>query len=356
MENHKVALIEIAGSHEECLLTQILALKKVNAHITWITSSSMYARNAHLHPYFEEYLLIDVTGKAIADLKKMRAITRFLNNQKISKVVFNTAQGGHVRNLALMLPKTIKAYGIIHTLRKFNGSFTQNIISRCIKKYAVLSDDLLARTQIPKGIQVTSFYPVDFPHFEQKLEKLPGDIYIALTGGVETRRKDLSSLLDLIQKTEENVIFIFLGKTDLSRSDASEFLHLVQANQLEKRIVWFNDFVSQEIFDAYLVQTDFLLPLIHPNTPSAEQYIVNQISGAFLLAYSYGIPLLMHQAYSKEKDLNLSAFFYTLDSFQTDFLTALKERKNLQDRIRSTAKWQADVQHRNYLRFIEIQE
>lgn len=350
----KIALVEFGGSHDECLLSQMLALKSAKATIYWVTTPGMYQRCTYLHHLIDDVYFVELEQKAWGDFQKMKSLVDYLKKEDVTQVVFNTAQGGNVRNLAFLLPKSISAYGIIHTLRKFNGSFTQRLINRKIKKYFVLSDDLLKRTQIPTGLEVKSFYPLDFPHFTTDLMKNPEETWITLTGGVETRRKDLSSMLDIILRTPANTRYIFLGKTDLNDPGTLHFLEQIKINQFEKRIIWFDSFVNQELFDAYLQKSDFLLPLIHPDTPSAEQYISNQISGAFLLSFAYHIPMLIHHAYESELDLKKSSLFYELDSFSTCLVHAIEQRSKLVNAIANEEKWKAGYQYRNYLRFISV--
>ena len=354
MEKTKVALVELGGSHDECLLTQLEALETAGAEILLVTNRHLYDRNPHLHRFCSDVYFIEPEGKAIADVRLMMQLVRYLKTAEITKVVFNTAQGGHVRNLALLMPRSIRCYGIIHTIRKFQGSLTQRIIDLALKHYVVLSDDLLQRVKPPKGISVRSFYPVSFPASQQTIDKPTGEAWITITGGVENRRKDLTAVLEFIRTTPAHIRFVFLGKTDPSHPDAQAFLTTIQEQDLGKRITYFTDFVDHDLFDATLRQTDLLLPLIHPGTPSADQYINNQISGAFTLAFGYHIPLLIHQHYQTEEDLKLSAHFYSLETFADELEEALGERSTLSEAIAQVEKWQKPFQYRNYLAFLEL--
>ena len=354
MKQVTVALVEFGGSHDECMLTQLEALQSVNATVILVTNRQVYDRNPHWHKLISEAYFIEPTGKALKDVGLMRRLVRYLKQNNVSKVVFNTAQGGHVRNLSFLLPKSIRAYGIIHTIRKFQGSFTQKVINRKIKRYVVLSDDLLRHVTAPKGISVKSFYSVSFPNFHQQVEKQAGGYWITITGGVENRRKDLDAVIGFIQATGPEVRYVFLGKTDLKHPDAKVFLETVEAAGLTDRVRYFTDFVDHATFDAYLQQTDFLLPLIHPNTPSANEYINHQISGAFTIAFAYKIPLLIHVAYNTEYDLTISASFYDIPTFGENLQTAFSLREHLYQRISQEEKWTKSYQYHNYLRFLEI--
>jgi hypothetical protein len=347
-----IALVEIAGSHDECLYTQVRALAESNCRLYWVTSTAMKGRNPHLVPFFTDILLVDTVSKPLADLRKMKGIVRYLQEKKVEKVVFNTAQGGHVRNLALIMPKHIVCYGLIHTLRKFQDSFTQKVIHRMIKKYVVLSDDLLTKVKPVAGIEVSSFYPIDFPKFEQAYPKK--GILVTLTGGVENRRKDLKSFIEMCSTSPAEVHFVFLGKSDMMCEDVQVFVAELESWGLRDRVTLFPEFVDQATFDAVLKQTDFLLPLIHPNTPSSEEYIHHQISGAFTLAYAYRIPLLIHEAYSSEKDLIEAGFFYTPAKFREVLTHAISRRSDVVKKIASYSKWDLAQQHAKFREFVEI--
>lgn len=153
------------------------------------------------------------------------------------------------------MPKHIVCYGLIHTLRKFQNSFTQKVIHRMIKKYVVLSDDLLAKVKPVPGIEISSFYPIDFPHYEQDYPKK--DILVTLTGGVENRRKDLKSFIGMCSNSPAEVHFVFLGKSDMSREDVQVFVDELESWGIRNRVTLFPEFVDQATFDAVLKQTDF---------------------------------------------------------------------------------------------------
>lgn len=354
MNNARIALVEIGRSHDECLLTQFNALKSIDAEIHLICDSNVRERNEYLQTNLKGIYEVNTTGSAIGDVRLMRGIIRYLKENKIEKVVFNTAQGGHIRNLALMIPKSIKCYGIIHTIRKFNESFTQKIIHKMVKRYAVLSDDLLKRVKPNSKITVQSFYPIEFPTGTGKMSKPENEIWIGIPGGVENRRKDLDSFPEMISKTAENVRFIFLGKSDFSRSDAQTFVSKLKAQDLMNRVQLFDDFIPTGQFLEYVQACNFLLPLIHPNTPSSDQYIVNQISGSFSLSFGLKIPLLIHEAYQSEEDLQHAAFFYNTETFTENLENGIESCTKKIVEIDSITKWETAFQYPNFLRFIEL--
>lgn len=349
----KVALIEIGGSHEECMLTQMIALKSINASITLICTPEIKARNPHFEKYVDAILVVDFTQKAWPDFKLILGINHFLKSNGFQKAVLNTAQGGHIRNLCLTAPKSVEFIGIIHTIRKFQGSFTQKIIHRKIKKYLLLSDFLLAKITIPKKLKVESFYPLDYPGFDLKITKRPSETWITIVGGVENRRKDLTGFLSMLEKTRnKNIKFVFLGKSDENKEEVLKFKAQIQSMNLSNQVITFKDFIAPDLFNAYLQESDFLCPLIHPETQSAEQYISNQISGAFNLAYSYQIPLLIHESYNEIEDLQHSSVFYNLSNFDAILTNAIENRGEIVAKITAVEKWKKQYQQEKFIEFI----
>lgn len=353
MEQIKIALVEIGDSHDECMFAQLNALQSIHVKIYLIAHKNVAKRLSEQYD-FKEVLIIETTGSAFGDLKKMKQISCFLKEHSIKKVVFNTAQGGHIRNLRFMISKNIECYGIIHTIKKFNQSKTQRVIHKLIKRYAVLSDILVEGINTEFKTKVASYYPIEFPEFGSYFEKTKDEIWITIPGGIESRRKDLSALPKMIEQTPDNVKFIFAGKSDLSRPELQELLKQLNKNGLISKIKYFEEHLSNESFYQIIHSSDLLMPLIHPNTPSAEEYPYNQISGSFNLAFGFRKPLLMHLAFSHLEDLRLSANFYEIESFGEDLQLALQNSTNKIAEITEQEKWDISFQRTNYLRFLEL--
>lgn len=353
MQQTSVALIELAHSHDECMFSQINALQAVNAKIFLVCHPQVFERLSP-HFVFEGVHIVENTGAAFGDLKNMRAVVRFLKENGIQKAVFNTAQGGHIRNLRFMMPKQIECYGIIHTIKKFNESTTQKIIHKFIKKYAVLSDILKEGIKTEFRGKVTSYYPIEFPNFGKHRLKHSSDIWVTIPGGIETRRKDLSALIPMITQTPDHVKFVFAGKSDPEKAEIQQLLNEINDAGLNDRMIHFDTYISNEEFYQLIRSSEFLMPLIHPDTPSSSEYPYNQISGSFNLSFGFRIPLLMHTAYAHLEDLRHSATFYDLETFGEDFQLATENSTNKIAEIVSNEKWQIDVQRSKYLQFIGL--
>jgi hypothetical protein len=349
----RIAIVEWGGSHDECLLSQFMALRNAGCETWFVSSPELWERNSRFQEGVNHFYPIEFTKKAISDFLLVRRLMKWFVEQGIEKVVFNTAQGAHVRNACFLASSKVEFIGVVHTLNKFTKSFTQRLIHRKINKYFVLNDYFLDRITVPKGLQVRSFYPLRFPSFEREVEKPTGEYWITVIGGVENRRKDLDGSIQLMKSLEHlPVRFIFLGKADYNHSDVRRFRALLEEEKLSERTVLFDAFIDEQTYDAYLKKSDFIWPMVHPETPSAQEYFKNQITGGMNVSFAHRIPMLVHEAYVKEwKDLAF-AFSYSLATFRSDVERAIQERETMRFRMGECQKFNSEWQEEQYVRFI----
>lgn len=352
MSKTKVAIVEIGGSHDECILSQVLALKENDCYVVFCGTIEVYERNVLFSELFDAFHEVVFPKTMLGDFNTMRNLNKWLLKNGIKKVVANTAQGGHIRNLALTSSKSIQFYGIVHTIKMFQGSFTQNLISRKVKNYFVLNDTLLEKVKPRKGLSIQSFYPLDYPSFNHTIEKSSNECWITIIGGVENRRKDLSGFISIAKKAPSNVRFIFLGKTDPNREETKTFLNQLKSESLESKVVTFNEFINQEVFDAYLKNTDGIIPLVHPNTPSADEYFERQISGAINVAFSYKIPLFIHSDYKYWEDFNTGVVFYELENSSSQLEEFISKLDVLKSELIENPKFEKEFQRKRYIDFL----
>jgi len=346
-----IALVEVAGSHDECLLSQMHALKNSGRRVVLVCTPEIKERNPIFEKYVDAYFVTTMTGTGIKDVGIIRAAWKFIKQENATKVVLNTAQGHHVRNLCWMAKcSSVEFIGIIHTTRKFQGSFTQKSINKKVKKYWVLSEHLLQSIEPPRGISIDYFYPIRFVRNAQTVEGRE-NINITIIGGVENRRKDLVGIVKMIENTPSNSQFTFLGKSDPEAEEVKSFKKQLAANDLLDRVTFYDEFIPQAVFDEALEQTDAILPLIHPNTSSAEQYFKNQIAGAMSVSFGYKIPMLLHEGYAHIAEMKGASMYYTLENFAQSFPT--KEQLASKRAEMSTApRYNLEQQEERYLSFL----
>jgi hypothetical protein len=352
-EVENVAVMEIGGSHDECLLSQFFALKQRGCRVCFIGTEAVWLRNTSFHALVDEFLPVKLAQGALADFLTMRRLNGYFESQNIRKVILNTAQGGHVRNLCLTAKKSTEFIGIIHTLRKFNGSFTQKVISKKIKKYLVLNDYFLTQIQPAEGQKISAFYPLRFPDFNTSSSENSSGKQITIIGGVENRRKDLTGSIGLMkQLLDLDLHFVFLGKSDPNNEGVQQFKEILREKGLLDRVTMYDHFVDEKEFDRVVKQSDFIWPMIHPDTESAVEYFRNQIPGALNVALGYKIPLLVHEDFVKEwKDLSFAAS-YRLDTYRSDLEKALANAEQLKLTLEQAEAYNPSFQEEKYLEFI----
>jgi hypothetical protein len=348
-----VAVVEIGGSHDECLLSQFFALKQRGCRVYFIGTEDVWLRNTSFHALVDVFYPVKLAQGALADFFTMRRLNAYFESHNIRKVILNTAQGGHVRNLCLTAKKSTEFIGIIHTLRKFNGSFTQKVISKKIKKYVVLNDFFLSQIQATADQRIISFYPLRFPSFDTSFTERKSIKQITIIGGVENRRKDLTGSIGLMkQLVDLGLHFVFLGKSDPNNEGVQQFKETLRENELLDHVTMYDHFVDEKEFDRMVKQSDFIWPLVHPETESAVEYFRNQIPGALNVALGYKIPLLVHADFVEEwMDLRHAAS-YRLETFRQDLEKAMEDHQKLSDLLLQVPAYNPSFQEEKYLRFI----
>ncbi len=350
-KNHFIALAEFSGSHDECLYSQLYALSSSGRRTILICTQEVRDRNPHFENLVEEFILVAFSNSKFKNNRVLACILKRLKQKRVSKLVLNTAQGAKVRNLCLMsLFSSLEFFGIIHTTRKFKGSFTQKIINWKIKKYLLLSKHLMSTVTAPNGIKVDYFYPIRYKGYaKSSLDNKT--LEVAIIGGVENRRKDLDGFIEMISNLEQGINFTFLGKSDPMHPDVMTFQSSLEESKAKSQVKTFNHFVSQKEFNAHLMKTDAILPLIHPNTPSAEQYFKNQISGAMSVSFGYKIPMLIHEHYNQIEEMNMASIYYNLSSFRQ----RLSEKEQLSKKrkeMEMSPLIDVELQEKRYLKFL----
>ncbi|MCO5258523.1 MAG: hypothetical protein M9916_00065 [Crocinitomicaceae bacterium] len=348
----RVAIVEIGGSHDECILSQLNGLKEANAWIALCATKDILSKNSLFETAIDCFHEIEFPHTMLGDFFTMRNLNKWFKEQNITTIIANTAQGGHIRNLCVTSSKKTQFFGIIHTIKMLNGSFTQSIISRKIKNYFVLNDTLKKRVNPQKGSRVYSFYPLSYPRFNKSISKNNNEIWIGIIGGVESRRKDLNGFIKMAAQTPETVRFLFLGKSNPVSDEVKTFKALVEEHQLTNRIQLFEHFLNEVEFDAYLSQLDGIFPLVHPNTASAEEYFTRQISGAINIAFSYKIPMMIHEAYQDWEDFNQGVVFYNLTNFETQFQSFCSHLGQLKEDLKKVEKFSEEFQNSTFAKIV----
>ena len=347
-----IALVEIGGSHDECLLTQLHAIRNRGHQALLITSPEVAARNPAFEQYVQKTITLNVSEYSRKKLS--RKVWVCLKENNVDLAVLNTAQGNVIRDLCLKsLFHKMEFVGIIHTTRMFTESFTQKVIHWKIKKYLLLSKYLCNKVPSKKGMKFDYFYPIRFVEMPVLAEKR--DKSICILGGVEERRKDLQGFLDMAESVKDaSIRFVFLGKSDPSKPEVPVFLDAIKKRGLSDIVQTFDHFLDQQTFASYIQNSDLILPLIHPGTPSADQYFKNQISGAMTASFGYKTPMMLHQAYEHIEEMQPASFYYEPASFSETVKKALEMSKSKSEEMRNNPAFSIEEQERRYSDFLGL--
>lgn len=352
MKKKRIALIEIGGSHDECLLTQMHAIQSRGHEMLLLTTPEVADRNPSFDNYTNEIRTLDIATTPRKQQAKW--VWNQLKSSEVELAVLNTAQGKVIRSLCMKaLFSKIEFVGVIHTTRMFTESFTQKIIHQKIKKYLLLSQFLKDKVLPQKGLELDYFYPLHFP--STKRNRLDEVALVAIIGGVEERRKDLGGFVEMVKRvTDKGIHFVFLGKSDPKKEAVQKFFSALKTEGLQENVTTYDHFVSQNEFDRVIQESNLILPLVHPDTPSADQYFRNQISGAMTVSFGYKIPMMVHEAYHHIEEMQKASFYYTQETFANALKSALENSDAKALEMREHPAYLREEQERRYANFLGL--
>lgn len=356
MNIKKVALIEICGSHDECLYSQYRFLIEAGVDVHFIISDNLESRIQHYNDNLN-ILSLNFNNKLSNDLLKLYKIHQYLIKNEIDKVIINTASNEIISKLIYFIPKQTKIFGIIHSLKKLTTSFSQSLINKRIKKYFVINDYLMSYVPKFSDTKFSSFYPIYFKESAIKIDKDDDDFWVAIPGSIEFIRRDYLGLIHNLDNRElpKNLKFLFLSNSKSKYSDAEKIKDLVKDKPLKDNFIFFDEFIMPEKLAAYLMKTDLILPLLNPGVANYHDYLNNQISGSFNLSFGFSVPMLMHPDFKSIDDFEVSSYFCKEDDFY-DTLMNFYDNKNLLYRkaqsIKDYKKFTFSYQQSKFLSFI----
>ncbi|MDH5546854.1 MAG: hypothetical protein OEZ43_14775 [Gammaproteobacteria bacterium] len=345
-------IIVETSSHAECIYSQVLFLKEAGNQVHFIGDIRLKSRVEAFG--FDSYTYYDFDDHRWTDLLKVRSKIVSL---KPRSVIFNTAHGNIVRSLCLLpYPKEIKFVGIAHNVNKLRSGFSQKMISRKIKNYFVLSDDLeeSQKGSLP-NLSLESFYPIFYPSYRDiDLHKPKNEIWVTIPGEVLSHRKDYPGIFDAILNAESypsKLKIIVLGRCKRESGRGLEILDWINENNMSHVIRAFDYYIDDDLFHSYIKNSDYIMPAIHPVQSDFDEFLRIKISGAFNLAYAYNIPMLSHEKFREFKDFCENSVFYRSDSI-IDVLTQISQGKVTPPvNAYTNEKWSFKYQQEKYLKF-----
>jgi hypothetical protein len=355
MEKETFALIELGGSHEECLYSQVLFLKKYDHRVHIILFKDHFAR-MEAWPEVDVWHTVQKPGNWLAEWVLVRHLLASLKRQGIRHAVLNTAEGNIVRKLCRAAGRYTGFTGIIHLSSKLWTSRSQRIISRQIRKYFVLADFIRDNVEkVRTGVLIESIYPIYFPSPGPAPAAARPAYRICIPGAVDFARRDYSSLVDemLSHPVPAGVQFILLGRT--THKDGQELLERIMRLGLEKHFTFYSGFIPHGEFYDTLREAWMVLPLITPRCPDFAEYRDYKITGSFNLAYGFRLPMLLHESFSGNRIYRETSVFYK-DGGLFDTIRRCQDdphlHRNIRERISRMPEFQFDYQAQKYVQFI----
>ena len=303
-----VLLLEIGGSHIECMYSYLHLLKIKNHQVHLACNQKLVA----LFPEQDQLdglLILKDKFSFSEQIKAFFQIRNYIQKNNITHLIINTCELKIIRNLFLFIPNKINCTGLVHNAKKLEKSVTfTKLLSIKMKKYLVLGDFLLKNIQPFFKFQVQSFYPIYFPSVKNKtVQKPDGAFWVCIPGGASHQRRDYLLLIEALSKTAlpTHIQFIFLGKYYLNEViDKST----TQSEWWKNHIITFDEEVRYDIFHQYIQQSDFILPLIKMENDT--MYGLARISGSFNLGLGYKKPFLLPENYKVNTDLLPYSLYY----------------------------------------------
>lgn len=352
----RVALIEIGGSHDECLYSQCLFLQG-HAEVTLVVTRDLLDRIALCRHLVDSVTVLSFDSVEAFSWLNIWRLRNYLCSQRFDQVIFNTAQGRIKKLFVLPLPRRTRMLGVIHNTRKFRGSVGQWLISRYVRRYWVLNESLLPSVSSMKTLRFAPCYPIYFPvlALASGIRKPSGETWIGVPGEVTRQRRDYSTLLESLLQwgIGSPIRFILLGRIP---HDERKWLNQLFAEYpaLTDHVTCFDCFVPVPLFHAYLAVCDAIMPLIHPSVPSFADYLHHKVTGAFNIAFAYRKPLILERSFRHVHDFqDPSTVFYTAEAMDDKFFRQLVDRIHAAGRVAfRAAKWTFAHRQQQYLALI----
>jgi len=327
-----ILIIELGKSHIECTYTfvYLLSLQKKDIHL--ICNSELYP-DFPMKNKLKGYALMPNSFTLLSTISTIIRIRQYIKKNKIEYIIFNTTEIKIIRNIFIFLPNQINFFGLVHNARKIEtGSSVKKIFSKRMKKYFLIGNHLVKKTNTYQGLSAYPYFPIYFPLPAKKhIHKEIDDIWVTIVGGVNLDRRDYIQLLELIKgnKFRKSIKFIFLGKLYYSDQINAE---ICNQNWWKESIISFSDHVDYDLFHNYLANTDIILPLI--KFESENTFFDQRISGSFNVGLGYKIPFLLPDSY---QNIDIKPFSISYASYDQlcDILNEISANNKTLDQVRS---------------------
>jgi hypothetical protein len=339
----KVAFVEVGTFHDECLYSQLLFFSE-SEHETYLICNEKIKDRVQGYPA-DHFLFLDFSEKK-NKYKNWFKIRSFVIKNQISKVIFNTAESNIFKLILLPVPVKTQIIGIIHNTQKVKQNFKNKLIARRMHKIFVLAEFIEENVRKEHLFQkkLSHFYPIYFPKAKIFTPKPEGQKWISIPGIIDFNKRDYELLLQM--EIPKDFTFILLGRPVGEK--AYEFLEKIKMHPQTDQFIWFDEFVDNATFQNYMAQSDYVMPLIHPNIPQFGNFLKYKISGSYNLGFGYQKKLLMEQSFNHLNEFRKNTIFYNY----LDFGKVFECIKNDHSLFEPLPEFNFETQKKKYLDFI----
>ncbi|MGY6649911.1 hypothetical protein [Wenyingzhuangia sp. IMCC45574] len=302
-----IAIVEINDWHAECVVSHVKNLKKSSCNLTVICHRKL---KESLKSISNDCAIIYLDfGKTKSEINSKFELWKFLYKQKFDKIVFNTAEKKAWKIILPPYPKKTELIGCVHNLHRFKTHTTQKLIGKKLDKVLVLGDYLLKNLPPKIKTKAHTFYSIYYPESNYTLKKPANEIWIVVPGTVDSKRRDYKALTQVDLPVNSPIKIILLGNSTSPKEQ-----EIVAVLKQKSWCITFDDYVNDDLFNAYIKNCDYLLTLIHPNISFYQEYLATKLSGSYNIAWSFDKTLLMEEQFKNTEIVNKNAIFYKLNS------------------------------------------
>lgn len=321
----KVLLVELNDSHDDSLIAWRESLRTLGHSQVSIACSQKVIERCGQHAG-DTWIEVSRSGGLWSTLMTILRIRRHIKRSRSTHMVMTTASGTRQWMLLACVPRRITKIGILHYMHLIGTSTTQKRIERVLDAYVVISPHLLEMPHQEPSIPIhvvpqnVRLIPSDtaVPH------KSSNEVWIVVPGTVELRRRAYGDLLtdEVIGLLPSNVRVIILGNAG-QRADPAKAPFYEMVDRYPSQVTVFDRYVDHQSFHDWMSKADMVLPLLHPGTAEYEDFLTDKCSGAFTMAWAYGLPLLLESGFSGFHHLRHGSLFYDVGDLGSVLLEAV---------------------------------
>ena len=290
----RAAFIELTIAHSECIYSQLLYLKTSGYHVELICNA------VHVCNVVNMKQIADKTTFITVERKYYDTICDYIIRQRFDKIIIGSAFYKHYGNMVNRLTAggcRADLFAVLHSLDKLVRTDGRLRRMGKIDRFFVLADYVAANAPRQIGFEYAAIpliFQPDYPSVP--IDKPDGEIWIAVPGAVNFKRRDYMALIPPERcRYAENIKFILLGWDYGDKTIA--FRNKLKDRGVDRNFIFFPRYVDVAAFQSWIMKCDYVMPLIHEGCDSFKDYMSVKITGNLNVALTYRKPMLCDVAF-----------------------------------------------------------